>query len=139
MLNEDGLTLLGAQHGHGDVTVLEVRAGLTGAGCNMLGTVERICVHGHKCGEAVSAVDIENLAYGAESVGRIKVSPMLLVELKAPVVPVTAPIGIKVVVIGTFCMDDVSENTLLCHGKGCELKEVIAAVFQNHAMLAGAL
>ena len=139
MFNEDALALCGADHGQGFITVLEVRAGLTGALLNQLGAVERIRIHCHKGGEAVSAVDIEGLGDGAESVGGIEVSPVLLVELQAPVVPIFVPVGIQVVVIGAFHVDNVSKHALLGHGEGRELKEVIAAVFKDHAVLAGTL
>ena len=139
VLNEDALALCGADHGHGFVAVLEIRAGLAGELLYVLRAVEGIRVHGHKRGEAVSAVDVEGLCNGAESVGGIEVSPVLLVELQTPVAPVLAPVGVKVVVVGAFNVDDVPENALLRHCKGGEFKEVVAAVLKDHAVLAGAL
>src|SRR5512133_2383263 len=55
------------------------------------------------------------------------VSITILVKIQEP----------QVVNIGTFSMYQLTEEALACHIKGQKLKEIIAAVFQLHAMLPG--
>ena len=139
VLNEDGLTLGGAKHGHGDIASLEVRAVLAGNGLVVLRAVEGIGVHGYERSETVAAVDIEGLADRAEAVGRIEVAAVLAVEFKPPVVPVAGPVVIEIVVVCALGMDNFAEHALAGHLESGELEEIVAAVLENDAVFAGAL
>ena len=50
--------------------------------------------------------------------------------------PVLVPELIQAVVISAFGMDNFAEETLLRHVQGRELKEIVNAVFQHHAVQA---
>jgi hypothetical protein len=63
-------------------------------------------------------MDAECPAGRAEAVGRIDVSTVLLVEFVSPVVLIGIPIRIEVVDICSLGVDDLSEETLLCHVEG---------------------
>ena len=138
MLQQDGLSFLGPEHGHGDVAIGE-RLVLHAGRLGVFGTVERIGVHGHQGGEAVSAMDVKSLADRTESMCGIEVAAIFLIELQPPVFPVSLPERIQIVVVGAFGMDDFTENTLLSHGESRELEEIVAAVLKNHAVPAGTL
>ena len=84
-------------------------------------------------------MNIDNLAVRAETVGRIDITAMLLVEVKPPVVIICIPERLEIVDIGTLGVENLAEKTLLGHIEASELKEVIDAVLKHHAMLPGAL
>ena len=71
--------------------------------------------------------------------GRIDVSPVLLVELQSPAFPILVPIRIQAMVIRALYMEDFSENSLLSHCQCRHLEEIIHTVLQHHAMPAGLL
>ena len=61
--------------------------------------VYRFGIHCHQIVEAVSSVNIKHLTYGAESVCRIDVTPVLLIEVESPVSLVFIPEGFEVIFI----------------------------------------
>ena len=78
------LAVGGAHQGCRVVAVAEVVAGLAGFLLHVFLAVGRLGVHGNEGGEAVSAVDVKALGYGAKSVGGIDVPAVFLVVLHAP-------------------------------------------------------
>ena len=109
-------------------------------------TVNALRVHGNERGEAVAAVNVEALCHRAEAVRGVNVATVLHVVLHAPaefvgvvggVAPIVAPEVVEVVDIGAFCADHFAEHTGLRHFEGVEFVVVVAAVFENHAVLAG--
>ena len=103
-------------------------------------------VHGNERGEAVAAVNVEALCHRAEAVRGVNVATVLHVVLHAPaefvgvvggVAPIVAPEVVEVVDIGAFCADHFAEHAGLRHFEGVEFVVVVAAVFENHAVLAG--
>ena len=139
MFDEYRFTVLGADQGAGLVTVLEILAFASGLPLDCPGAVGRLGVHGDEGLEPVSSVDSKYLGYGTETMGRIDIAFMSFVEIKPPVIPVTAPIGIKVVEIGSLDMEYFTENSGLGHRQARHLEEVIAAVLEHHAVLPGLL
>ena len=139
VFQQDGLSLRRPQHGHRHVTVSKIGTGFPRGGLYVLGTVERIRIHRHQGGEAVSAVNVQGLAYRAETVGGIKVSAVLLVEIQPPVVPVGLPKRIQVVVVSPLGVNNLAKNAGLGHRERGHLEKVVAAVFQNHTVPSRAL
>ena len=79
------------------------------------------------------------MAVGAYAVCGIYVAIMGLVVLQTPVVGIVLPIGFEVMDIGTLGVDDLSEESLLCHIECRKFKVVVTAVLQYGAMYAVAL
>ena len=82
-------------------------------------------------------VDVEHLAHGADTVGRIHISADFLVVVEPPVVPILVPERIEVVAVSAFHMDNFAEEPALGHLERRHLKEVVDAVLQHHAVFAG--
>ena len=142
VVNLDDLAVLSRNQRGGVVAVAE-RLILTRAILHQLAANERLRVHGHERLHAVAAVDVEHLSDGAEAVSGIDVATELLVIVQAPaqlvlvvLLPVVVPELRQFVAIGTLCVDDLTEETLLCHVERVQLEEVVAAVLQNHAVQA---
>ena len=134
--------------GGGVVAVAILLAGLASLLLHILLAVYGLGVHGYEGGEAVAAVDVEALCHGAKAVGGIDVAAVLLVVLHTPaelvgvivgVGPVVAPEVVEVVDVGTFCADNFTEYAGLRHFEGAEFVVVVAAVFENHTVLASLL
>ena len=127
------------------VTVAVVIAGLACLLLDIFFAVNRFGVHGSECLEAVTTVDIQNLCHRAKAMGSIHVTTVFHVVLHAPsqfvgvvfgVAPVVSPEVIKIVDICTLGTKYFTEYSVLGHVESVEFKPVIAAVFQNHAVLA---
>ena len=82
-----------------EVSVLEFRVLDTAPGPQDFLAVDGLGIHRDEGGKPVSAVDVKRLGHRSESVGRIEVSPVGGIELKAPVLPILVPIEIEIVVI----------------------------------------
>ena len=140
VLHQDGLALPRADEGHRIVAVGVLLHGplaiaLVG---NFLAR-EGVGVHGHEDVHLVAAVDVEILADRADAVGGIHVAVMVLVVGHPPVALVHVPIGLQVMAVRSLHMDDFTEHALLDHVQAGQLEEIVAAVFQHHAVLAGTL
>ena len=145
VLDLNHFTVLGTHQGGGVVTIAELGAGFAGLLLHVFLTVERAGIHSNEGLEAVTTVNVHHLSNRAEAVGGIHVATVLLVVLHAPaellgvvsgVYPVLIPEGVQVVDVGTLGVDNLTKDTLLSHVEGVELKPVVAAVLQNHAVLA---
>ena len=99
-----------------------------------LQAVHRLGVHRHEVGHAVAAVDVEQLAGGAQAVRGIDVAAVLLVEIQAPVALVVVPELVQIVNVGALDMEDLAEEPVLGHVERRELEEVIDAVLEHHAV-----
>ena len=116
---------------------------------NPILTYERFCIHCNQCSEAVATVDVQTLSHRTQAVSRINVTTVLHVVLHAPVqivlvviirvFPVSIPEVFQAVDVGALGTDDVAEYAVLSHCQGVHLVIVVAAVFQDEAMLAGLL
>ena len=104
MLNEESLAFLGLDHRGGHVAVGEVIDTHQFFG-DFLAIVGRRA-HADEGLHAVAAMDVEGLAEGPEAVGGVDVAGMGLVEFKAPVFVVFAPIGLQVVDVGAFAVNE---------------------------------
>ena len=135
MFNQESLAFLGLDHRGGHVAVGEVIDAHQFLG-DFLAIVGRRA-HTDEGLHAVAAVDIEGLAEGPEAVGGVDVAGMGLVEFKTPVFVVFAPIGLQVMDVGAFAMDEFAEHALLGHVEGGQLEEVVAAVLEHHAVALG--
>ena len=80
--------------------------------------------------------------------GSIHVTTVLLVVKKTPaellgvlllVHPVLTPERVEVVNVSALSVEHLTQQALLSHVEGVELEPVVAAVLQNHAVLAGLL
>ena len=95
-------------------------------------------IHRHEIIHLVATVDVHDLADRSKTMGRIIVTAVGHVVVKAPGLAVI-PVLCEVVDICSLDMVDLAEQALLCHIKSGHLKEVIAAVFEDGAMAACAL
>ena len=119
------LSVCRAHEGGSVVTVSEVVAFASGLLLHIFLAHNTLGVHGHEGGEAVTAVDVETLCHGAQAVGGIHVTTVLLVVLHAPVevlcvvgfriLPVGTPEVVQVVDVRTFGTQNLTEDALLCH------------------------
>ena len=139
VLQQDGGTVLRAYHGGGLVAVLEAVGGAPAVLLDVCRAIHRLCVHRHERLHPVATVQVQCLCYGAEAVRRVDIAAMCLVEVHAPVVPVLLPVRVEVVQVCALGMQDFAEQSVLCHVQSRQLKEVIAAVLQLHAVPACAL
>ena len=144
VLDFDHLALSGAEERRGVVAVLEVFTGFARGFFNEGLADEGVGVHGDEGCQAVAAVDIHRLADGAESVRCIDVAAVKLVVFQAPAeliflagFPVVFPEAAEVVDVSAFAANDFAEEAFLCHVERVELEEVVAAVFELDAVLAG--
>ena len=146
VLNFHDLTF-GSAHERGSlVTTAEVFAGLSRHAFHILLAVYRLRVHCGESREAIAAVYVQTLCNRAESVRSIEVAAVFHVVSHAPtqffrvgvvrIVPICAPVLVEVVDVGTFCTQDLTKNSILCHVEGIEFVVVVAAVFENHAVFA---
>ena len=146
MLNFHDLAF-GSAHECGSlVTTAEVFAGLSRHAFHIFLTVNRLRVHCGESREAIAAVYVQTLCNRAESVRSIEVAAIFHVVSHAPtqffrvgivgIVPICAPVLVEVVDVGTFCAQDLTKNSVLCHIQRIEFVVVVAAVFENHAVLA---
>ena len=146
MLNFHDLTF-GSAHERGSlVTAAEVFAGLSRHAFHILLAVYRLRVHCGESREAIAAVYVQTLCNRAESVCSIEVAAIFHVVSHAPtqffrvgvvgIVPICAPVLVEVVDVGTFCTQDLTKNSVLCHVEGVEFVVVVATVFENHAVFA---
>ena len=106
---EDRLAFFSADDGGRDISVGKVVGILTATCRHVPGTVEGLCIHRHQSLEPVAAVDVEHLAYRAEAVCRVRISPVFLVEGQSPAVPVFIPEGVEIVAVRSFGVDHLSE------------------------------
>ena len=146
MLNFHDLAFRGAHQRGGLVTAAEFFAGLSRHAFHIFLTVNRLRVHCGEGREAVATVNVQALCNRAESVRSVEVAAVLHVVSHAPtqlfrvgivgVVPIFAPELIEVVNVSTFCTKHFTENAVLRHVEGVEFVVVIAAVFEDHAVLA---
>ena len=127
------------------VAVAEVAVFAGGALHEFL-AVYALGIHGDEGGHAVAAVDVERLGNGAETVGGIDVAAVFHVVAQAPaelvvltVLPIVGPEVVEVVDVGALGAYDFAENAVLGHVERVHLEPVVAAVFENHAVLAGFL
>ena len=116
----------------------------------------------HQPSHPVAAVDVQRLADGPQSVCGIGVARVFTAVLPAPVVPVARrtfaspgfpdsrnitavlPAAVEtefaqIVDISPFGMNDLPEKPLLRHIEGRQFEEIVATVFEHHAMAAGLL
>ena len=84
-------------------------------------------------------MEIEDLSGGAHAVGRVDIATVLDIVVHAPVSLVVGPELLQIVDIATLGIEDVTEETLILHIKGGHLEEVVDAILQHHAVLAGPL
>ena len=96
--------------------------------------IDRLRVHRHQVGHPVAAVDVQQLARGAESVRGVDVAAVLLVEVQPPVALVVVPELLQVVDIGALDVENLPEEPQLGHVERRQLKEVVDAVFEHHAV-----
>ena len=139
MLDVDGFAVVGAYHCHGMIAVLELCRARAGLFFHNVGSGKGFGVHGHESSHAVAAVNVEQLTGRAHAVSGIHVAAVLLVVFQTPVVPVFRPERLQIMDICAFHMDQIAEQAVLCHVESVHFKEVVHAVFQHHAMLAGFL
>ena len=110
VFHKDGLAFLRGDHRHRDITVLEIIAFLPALGLYVLRTVDGLGLHRDKSLETVTSVDVHNLADRTQSVRRIDISLVGLVEIKPPVSPVGVPERIQIVMIGSFSVENLAET-----------------------------
>jgi hypothetical protein len=140
VFDKDSLSLAGTDEGRGVVAVgVLLYYTLTIALVCLILAGESVGVHRDEDIHLVSAVDIEILADGADAVGRIDVAVVILIIGHTPVSLIVVPVGLEVVAVGAFDVDHLAEQTLLDHIQAGQLEEVVAAVLEHHAMLAGTL
>ena len=139
MLNEHRLALHGVYERGCLVAVLEVRAVLTRQFLHHPRAVVGLGVHCHQILHAVAAMNVQHLAVGAYAVRRIDVATVLGVVVQPPVVPVGRPEVVEVVQVGPLHVQHLAEESLLRHVQRSQFEEVVDAVLEHHAMLAGAL
>ena len=149
VLDFHDLTLSGAHQGCSLVAVAELGTGLASLLLHPFTSVGALGVHGHEGGEAVAAVDIHGEGHRAEAVSGIDIATVVTVVLHAPtelrlvsicgVLPVVIPEVVEVVDVGTFATEHFAKDTVLRHIQGVELIPVVAAVLENHAVLASLL
>ena len=84
MLDEDGLSVLGADHGACLISVLEVLALPSMSLLNIPWTIHCLGLHRHEGLESVTPVDVEYLGYRTQAMGSIDVSLMLFIKIKPP-------------------------------------------------------
>ena len=90
----------------------------------------------------IPSVDIKNLADWPKAVCRVEI-PISEIFLKSPHALITFFLGKierkQVMDISSFHMQNLPEKSLSGHFQGHNFKEIVAAVFQLHAMLLGSL
>ena len=146
VLNFHDLTFGGAHERGSLVTTAEVFAGLSRHAFHILLAVHRLRVHCGESREAIAAVYVQTLCNRAESVCSIEVAAIFHVVSHAPtqffrlgivgIVPICAPELVEVVNVSAFSTKHFTENTVLRHVEGVEFVVVVAAVFEDHAVLA---
>ncbi len=139
MLDLHGLALLGADHGDGVIAVAEVGCLTAGELLYNLRAHHRLGVDRDEVVHLVAAVDVKQLAGGADAVRGVDIATVVLVVVETPVVPVAIPEVGQLVDVGTLGMKHLAEEALLCHVERGELEEVVDAVLQLHAVFARAL
>ena len=146
VLNLHNLAIGGAHQRSGVVAVAEFRAGLAGLLLHELATVHRLGVHGYQRGKAVATVNVHHLSHRTQTVSGVYVTAVFLIVLKTPgklfrvvlgVGPVGVPERVEVVNVSTLGIQHLTQNALLSHVESVQLEPVVAAVLQNHAVLAG--
>ncbi|CDF23021.1 uncharacterized protein BN736_00910 [Prevotella sp. CAG:617] len=144
MLDFDDFTIFRANQGCSVVTVAEVGAFFTSSFFYVSRSVNGFGIHGYEGLHAVAAVDVKSLSNGAKAVSCINVTTVFLVVAHTPsefvvltVLPVVRPEVVEVVDVSTLCAEHFAEYAVLSHVQGVHFKPVVAAVLQNHAVLAG--
>jgi hypothetical protein len=138
MLKENGFAALRTYEGGSEVSVCETNpaGSVTGIGHGLAGNGGRI--HGHKILKFVLAVDPKRLAKRAKSMGWIHIPVMGGAETHAPVVAILVPVCTKIMAVAAFKVYKFAKNAFLNHPEAGHLKGIVAAVFQHHAVHAGA-
>ena len=143
VLDFDDLSVGRTDQGSGVVTVAEFFAWCTGCFFYQCLTVYGFGIHGYQGSHAVATMDVECLSYRAKAVSGIYVAAIFLVVTQTPaqfiffsIFPVIRPKIIQIMDVSSLCANDFTKHTLLCHVQGIHFKPVVAAVFQNHTMLA---
>ena len=143
MLDFDYFTVFCADKCSSVVAVAEFIARFAGCFFYQCFSVYRFCIHCYQGSHTVTTVNIQCLSYRAKTVSSVYVATVFFVVTQAPsqfvffsVFPVVRPEIIQVVDVSSLCTEYFSEYSLLCHVQGVHFEPVIAAVFQNHAVLA---
>ena len=139
MLNEHATLAFCLKKGAGQVSVLETVTFLAAQTLVSLRSCNCSGLHSYKSGEAVAAVDAENLSDRSKSVGRIEVALVGGVVLQTPVVLVLVPVRVEIVVICALRVNNLAQKSLTGKLECREFEKVVATILQYDAMLACAL